>query len=532
MLMQETQRSKLKLNAEYNIVEDLLERHVRSAPNNPAVHLASTENLAIVKTVSYSELYSMVNKIGNALVKLGVEREQRVAIMLNDGIEFASTFLAAMKIGAVPILFSTFLSEEQLHFLLDDSRSKVLFVSNDVVPKIKKEGLLYTKHFISETKTDRTISYENFLGDASDKLEPAKTSKDDVAFWFFTSGSTGIPKGVVHLHHDLYYAGLSYYDDVLHATSNDRFLTGAKLFFSAGLGFGLYGPLIMGASTVLYPGRPSAEIMLTLIQNAKPTAFLSVPTLYAQMNKILETKSFDLSSVSIFATGGESLSPRVFEDWTTRTGKEITEAIGSAEVGHHYISNALGSARHNTCGKLMDGYEAKIVDDNGTELGTNQIGKLLVKGESSFVYYWHMHEATKRTILGEWINTGDLFYKDEDSYYHFCGRTDFSFKINGLWVSPIEIENAIMDSRMVAECCVVSVEGADGISRPVACIAPKEHDGSQESIQAVIEKHLEGKLSRYKIPKKFVFVQSLTKTSVGKVDRSAISKSARDTIHF
>ena len=530
--MSEAQRSKLKLNADYNIVEDLLERHVRSAPNSPAIHLASTENLAIVMTVSYSQLYSKVNQIGNALVKLGVEREQRVAIMLNDGIEFASTFLAAMKIGAVPILFSTFLNEEQLHFLLNDSRSKVLFISNDLVPKLRRQGLLYTKHFVSESPTAQTISFDEFLNGISDKLEPAKTSKDDVAFWFFTSGSTGIPKGVVHLHHDLYYAGLTYYDDVLHATSNDRFLTGAKLFFSAGLGFGLYGPLIMGASTVLYPGRPSAEIMLTLIQNAKPTAFLSVPTLYAQMNKILESKSFDLSSVRIFATGGESLSPRVFEDWKARTGKEITEAIGSAEVGHHYISNIVGSARHNTCGKLMDGYEAKIVDDNGNELGVNQIGKLLVKGESSFVNYWHMHEATKRTILGDWINTGDLFYIDEDGYYHFCGRTDFSFKINGLWVSPIEIENAIMDSRIVAECCVVSVEGADGISRPVAYIVPKEQDREQPSVQATIEKHLEGKLSRYKIPKKFVFVSSLTKTTVGKVDRSAISKGARDSIRF
>jgi len=532
-------RSQLKLDAQFNIVDELLERHVKESPNRPAIHLISPETLKISRSITYEQLKSHVNLVGNALLRAGVEREQRVAIMLNDGLEFVSTFLAAMKIGAVPILFSTFLSEGQLRFLLDDSRAKALFISSDLVGKLRgiRATLEFTKHFISEKESDCTTPYAEFCEGVSDKLDPAKTSKDDVAFWFFTSGSTGVPKGVVHLHHDMYYAGLTYYDDVLHANREDRFLSGAKLYFSAGLGFGLYGPLIMGASTILYPGRPSATVILSIIQNAKPTAFLCVPTLYAQMSKLLESSSspVNLSSVRIFATGGESLSPRVFEEWKARTGVEITEAIGSAEVGHHYISNVVGSARPNTCGKLMEGYEAKIVDDDGKELGPNEIGKLLVKGESSFVGYWHMHEATKRTIIGDWINTGDLFYKDEDSYFHFCGRTDFSFKISGLWVSPIEIENAIMDSRLASECCVVSIEGSDGISRPVAYVTPKNQltSGSDEQeLESAITKLLETRLSKYKIPKKFVFVQSLQKTAVGKIDRSAISKHARETVRM
>ncbi|MHB8565849.1 MAG: benzoate-CoA ligase family protein [Nitrososphaerales archaeon] len=529
-------RSKLKLDSQFNIVEELLERHFKESPNNPAIHLVSPEAFQISQTITYAQLRRQVNLIGNALARAGVEREQRVAIMLNDGLEFVSTFLASMKIGAVPILFSTFLSEEQLRYLLDDSRAKALFISSDLDGKLQgiKSGLEYTKHFVSEKKTDCTISYAEFLAGVSDKLDVAKTSKDDIAFWFFTSGSTGIPKGVVHLHHDMYYAGLTYYDDVLHANQWDRFLSGAKLFFSAGLGFGLYGPLVMGASTILYPGRSSANVILSIIQAAKPTAFLSVPTLYAQMSKLLETSPMDLSSVRIFATGGESLSPRVFEDWKARTGLEVTEAIGSAEVGHHYISNIVGSARPNSCGKLMDGYEAKIVDDNGAELGPNEIGKMLVKGESSFVYYWHMHEATKKTIIGEWINTGDLFYRDEDSYFHFCGRTDFSFKISGLWVSPIEIENAIMDTRFASECCIVSIEGSDGISRPVAYVVPNYQtaSGNEQQLEFAIVKRLETTLSKYKIPKKFVFVQTLEKTTVGKVDRSSISKHAYETLRM
>ncbi|MDG6994851.1 MAG: benzoate-CoA ligase family protein [Nitrososphaerota archaeon] len=525
-------RSQLNLNAQFNIVEELLEKNVRSSPNNMALYLISPETLQVEQAITYDNLERHVNLIGNALAKNGVEREQRVAVMLNDGLELVSTFLASMKIGAVPILFSTHFNEEHLLFLLNDSRAKALFIGTDIVDKLHhvKPKLEFTEHFISEKKTEDTVSYDEFLRGFSDKLDITNTSKDDIAFWFFTSGSTGIPKGVIHLHHDLYYAGLTYYDDVLHANQEDRFLSGAKLFFSAGLGFGLYGPLIMGASTILYPGRPSASTMLSILQNAKPTAFLAVPTLYAQISQLPEFTSADLSSVRVFATGGESLSPRIFEDWKAQTGLEITEAVGSAEVGHHYISNTLGKARPNTCGRLMEGYEAKIVDDEGKELGPNQIGKLLVKGESTFVCYWHMHEATKKTIIGEWINTGDLFYRDDESYFHFCGRADFSFKIHGLWVSPIEIENAIIDTRLVSECCVVSIEGLDGISIPIAYLVPKEKGGNELQLESEITKRLERKLSKYKIPRKYVFVQSLQKTNVEKIDRSAILKRARESV--
>ena len=359
-----------------------------------------------------------------------------------------------------------------------------------------------------------------------------KTSRDDIAFWFFTSGSTGRPKGVMHLHHDICYAGLTYYSDVLGASREDRFLSGAKLYFSAGLGFGLYGPLIMGASTVLYSGSPSAGVMLNLIQNTKPSAFLSVPTLYAQMIQALKTKRFDISSVRVFATGGESLSPLIFNEWKELTGIEITEAIGSAEVCHHYISNPRGNARPGTCGKLIQGYGAKIVDDEGKELGANNIGKLLVKGESTFVGYWHMHEATQRAIIGEWINTGDMFYVDSDGYFHFCGRTDFSFKIHGLWVSPIEIENAIMDTGLVNECSVVPVERSDGIVAPVAYVVPKQKESPEIKLVAAIEGMLSAKISGYKIPKKFVLCSNLAKTAVGKLDRSAILRNARSTLNL
>lgn len=529
-------RSRLRLDQQFNIVAELLEKNVSNSPGHPVIHLVSPDTLRVVRSTTYSELEQQVNRIGNALVNSGVEIEKRVAIMLNDGLEFVSTFLATMKIGAVPILFSTHLSDEQLLFLLNDSRAKTLFIGMDYVEKLERirSKLEYTGRFISEKRADTVIDYDEFTRGTSDRLESAKTSKDDVAFWFFTSGSTGMPKGVVHLHHDLYYAGLRYYEDVLHATQADKFLSAAKLFFSAGLGFGLYGPLIMGASTVLFPGRSSAESMLKIIENAKPTAFLAVPTLYAQMAKTLSSSSgfavSNLSSVRIFATGGESLSPRIFEEWKNLTGVEITEAIGAAEVTHHYISNILGRARPNTCGKLMEGYEAKIVDEQGNELGPNQIGRLLVKGESSFVYYWHLHEATKRTIIGDWVNTGDLFYKDDEDYFHFCGRTDFSFKIHGLWVSPIEIENAILDSRLVRECCVVSIESVDGISAPIAYVVTRDENYNDVQITDLLEKSLETRLSKYKIPKRFIFLQSLPKTNVGKLDRSAISKIARETI--
>ncbi|MGI0079588.1 MAG: AMP-binding protein, partial [Nitrososphaerales archaeon] len=399
-------KSSVTLPQRFNIVEELLERHVGATPKAIALHLISPESLKVASTVTYEQLGAITNRIGNGLLHAGVKREQRIAIMLNDGLEFAATFFGAMKIGVVPILFSTYLSEEKLLFLLNDSRAKALFLGDDLTTKISgiRDKLEFTKRIVSP-KGSSGISYDEFTRNELEYLKVEPTSRDDVAFWFFTSGSTGMPKGVVHLHHDLYYAGLTYYDDVLHALPTDIFLSGAKLYFSAGLGFGLYGPLIMGASTVLYPERPSASAMLEIIGHARPTAFLGVPTLYAQMLQIVSSGQNDISSVRIFAAGGEPLSPQTFAGWKQKTGVEITEAIGSAEIGHHYISNVPGAGRPGTCGKLMVGYEARIVDDKFHEAGPEEMGTLLIKGESTFAYYWHMKEATRRTILGEWINT-------------------------------------------------------------------------------------------------------------------------------
>ena len=521
--------SALGLPDEFNIAEELLDRHARDSPNSVAVSLVSQETLKINRDITYFELEKMTSQVGNALVDGGVQPEQRIAIMLNDGLEFVSSFLGALKLGAVPILFSTYLSEEHLLFLLNDSRAKTLIIEQELVPKLSniRPHLRYTKEVVSTKEVGDVISYHDFVRDKSDRMETMKTSKNDVAFWFFTSGSTGFPKGVVHLHHDLYHAGLTYYDNVLHVRKEDRLFSGAKLYFSAGLGFGLYGPLLMGASTILHPGKSTAQNVLEIMKNARPTAFLGVPTLYAQMLQLIDEQARDISSVRIFATGGEPLSTHVFKEWKSRLGIEITEAIGAAEVCHHYISNVLGEARSDTCGRLMEGYEAKIVDEAGKELEPNQIGKLMVKGESTFVYYWHLHEETKRALVGEWVNTGDLFYLDEEGYYHFCGRTDFSFKIHGLWVSPIEIENAVLETGLVSECCVVSIEGGDGISKPIAYLVPKDSKFTSEDLTIRVESLLSKKLGKYKLPKKYVMISSIEKTTVGKIDRSAILNRAR-----
>ena len=525
-------KSDLGLPDEFNIVEELLDRHAKDSPNSVALSLVSPETLKISRDITYFELEKMSSQVGNALIDGGVQPEQRIAIMLNDGAEFVSSFLGALKLGAVPILLSTYLSEEQLLFLLNDSRAKALIMEQELIPKLSaiKPHLRYTKELVSTKAVGEMISYQDFVRDKSDRMETMKTSKNDVAFWFFTSGSTGFPKGVVHLHHDLYYAGLTYYDDVLRVRKDDRLFSGAKLYFSAGLGFGLYGPLIMGASTILHSGKSTAKNVLEIMKNARPTAFLGVPTLYAQILRLIDEQGGDISSVRIFATGGEPLSTYIFKDWKKRLGIEITEAIGAAEVCHHYISNVLGEARPDTCGRLMKGYEAKIVDEAGKELEPNQIGKLMVKGESTFVYYWHLHEATKHAVVGEWVNTGDLFYVDEEGYYHFCGRTDFSFKIHGLWVSPIEIENALLETGLVRECCVVSIEGSDGISKPIAYLVPNDSKFTSEDLTMKVESLLSKKLNKYKLPKKYVIVRSIEKTTVGKIDRSAILNSARMTV--
>jgi benzoate-CoA ligase family protein len=523
-----TRRSKISLPERFNIVEELLEKPASSVPNSVAIREVSPTTLEVVRTYTYVDLYRSVNKIANSLRESNILPEQRIGIMMDDGVDFVSAFLAILKVGAVAVMLNTYVDEAWLKFILNDSYIRGLFIGKNYLPKLVavRNDLRHTRLVVSTTEADGTRSLEEFVRHSSPVSEVESVSRDDIAFWYFTSGSTGRPKGVAHHHHDMYYAGLAYYDDTLRARSKDIFFSSAKLYFSAGMGFGLYGPFLIRGSTVLYPGKLAADTLLQIISRAKPTLFLAVPTIYARMLEAIVLKKFDVSSVRIFVAGGEFLPPQVFQKWKDTVGIEITDGMGAAEVCHYFTSNIPGQSRPVTCGRMIEGYEARIVGADGKDVKEGDIGSLLVKGKSTFAYYWHMDELTKRTKLGEWVSTGDLVYRDKEGYIYFCGREDHSFKIHGLWVSPIEIENEILSTEIIRECCVVSLTTANGIAEPVAYLVANSLGADKEKITEEIKGRLKAKLSGYKIPKGFVFLGSLPKTSVDKLDRSTLLKEA------
>jgi benzoate-CoA ligase family protein len=372
------------------------------------------------RTLTYGQVAEMVNRVGNALRDLGVEMENRVLLLLYDSPEFAASFFGAMKIGAVPVPVNTMMRAQDYEYLLNNSRAKVLIAHRplwDEVVKVRAR-LKYLKYVIivGEPASDQQ-AFDQWIAQAPPALEPAPTSKDDMAFWLYSSGSTGFPKGAVHLQHDMVYCADLYARPILGIGPDDVTFSAAKLFFAYGLGNNLYFPFRVGASAILYAGRPLPETMFEIISRDKPTIFFGVPTLYAAMLAVRDAEiKYDLSSLRLCVSAGEALPPELFRRWQDRFGTEILDGIGTTEILHIFISNQAGRVKPGSSGLVVPGYEAKIVDEEGQPVASGDIGNLLIKGESTCAYYWNQHDKTKQTIQGEWIVTGDKYSRDEDDY--------------------------------------------------------------------------------------------------------------------
>jgi benzoate-CoA ligase len=382
----------------------------------------------------------------------------------------------------------------------------------------------YLKHLIVVGKPQgRALDYAAIVGTASDKLEPEPTTKDDVCFWAYTSGSTGPPKGAVHLQHDMITMTDLFAKPVLGMTEDDLCFSASKLFFSYGLGNSLYFPFRFGASTVLWPERPDPEKILQVIERYRPTFFFSVPTLYARLLRV--EKKYDLSSLRICLSSGEPLPPALFHQWKDRFGLELLDVVGSTEATHDFLANGPGRAKPGSSGEVTPAFEAKIVDDQGREVPIGEVGNLLVKGAATSPYYWNKHEHSQRMMQGEWLKTGDTYYRDAEGYYWYCGRSDDMLKVGGLWVSPIEIENTLMEHAAVLEAAVIGQEDADGLLKPKAYVLLKGEFQPSDSLRAELQAHVKTKLAPYKYPRWVEFVPDLPKTVTGKIQRFRLRSS-------
>ena len=470
--------------------------------------------------VTYQEVFEKVNRTGNALKELGVEIENRVLLVLADSPEFAFSFFGAIKIGAVPIPTNPWMGAKDYEYLINDSRARAVIVHESALPEIEKiwDGPRFLKHVIVVGKArGKALSYESLIAKASAKLDAEATSKDDVCFWAYTSGSTGAPKGAVHLQHDMITISDLFVKPVLGMNETDLCFSASKMFFSYGLGNSLYFPFRFGASTVLWPEKPDPEKILQVIEKYRPTFFFSVPTLFARFLRV--EKKYDLSSLRTCLSSGEPLPPAIFHQWKERTGLDLLDVVGSTEATHDFLANRPGRAKPGSSGEVTPAFEAKIVDEEGREVPLGEVGNLMVKGDANAPYYWNKHEQTKRMMQGEWLKTGDTYCCDEEGYYWYCGRSDDMMKVGGLWVSPIEIENTLMEHPAVLEAAVIGAQDADGLLKPKAYVLLKSEFTASVQLQTDLQSHVKSKLTPYKYPRWVEFVEDLPKTVTGKIQR-------------
>lgn len=501
----------------YNEAERFVDYHVQQGRGDKiAIYHKDDE-------ITYKQVMENVNRTGNALKSLGIEMENRVMVVALDCPELVYTFFGAMKIGAVPCNVNTMLMPKDYLYMLNDSRAKALVVSKELLPGILevKNDLLYLKHIIViDGGPEGTIDFNSWISGFPTECETAPTGPDDTAFWLYSSGSTGFPKGTVHLHHNMSYSAECYAVRVLKMTENDRTFSVARLFFAYGLGNGLFFPFYVGASTILHPGRPQPDHLISIINRYKPTVYFGVPTSY---NAILQVENLkekcDFSSIRIAASAGEALPGNVWKHWKEDLGVEILDGIGSTEILHIYISNRIGESRPDCTGTLVPGYEAKVVDPDGNELPNGESGILMMKGESIATAYWNKHEKTKNTYQGQWFNTGDQYMRDDEGYFTYAGRGDDMIKAGGIWVSPIEVENTLMLHPAVLECGVAGIADDDGLIKPKAFVVFKEGITVTDELMNEVKLFVKKTIAPFKFPRWIEQIDELPKTATGKIQR-------------
>ena len=487
---------------------------------------------------TYAEVQRMANRVGNALLALGLNMEDRVLIVLPDSIEFVAAWFGAAKIGAVITMVNTILPTSDYEYYLDYTRAKVAFVHSSVMDRFAPAASRsrFLKHMvvagddfsgclIGIEGQSSVISYEEAVGGASDQLETAPTLRDDLAIWLFTSGSTGHPKAAVHLQHDLPYNTECYAKQVLGINENDITLGVPKLFFGYATGTDLLFPFAVGGAAALFSERSTAETIFRMIEKFRPTILTSVPTMINAMLQVEDAPArYDLSCLRFCLSAGEALPPELYKRWVDTFGVEILDGIGSAEMFHIYISNYPGDVVPGSLGRIVPGYEASIVDAEGREVPVGQMGTLKVKGDSAALCYWNAHEKSKQTFAGDWCTTGDQFLRDERGYYWYCGRTDEMLKVSGIYVSPTEIENCLLEHPAVRECAVVGAKDEQGLIKPKSYVVLAEGYQAGEELDRDLKQFVKGNLAPYKYPRWIEFRDSLPKNDRGKIDRKALKQ--------
>ena len=501
---------------DYNAAHDLIARNLDAGRG------AKTAFIDDAGAYSYAELADRVDRCAGALTALGLQQEDRIMVCLLDGIDFPAVFLGAIKAGIVPVATNTLLTSADYDFMLADSRAKALVVSEALwpvfAPIVAKQRAL--RHIIvSGGDNHGQLDLSALMAAAAGGYAAAATTSDDACFWLYSSGSTGTPKGTVHLHSHLLQTAELYARPILGIRTDDVVFSAAKLFFAYGLGNGLTFPLSVGATAVLMAERPTPAAVFRRLKQHRPSIFYGVPTLYGAMLASPELPTRDELKLRVCTSAGEALPADIGRRFTERFGVDILDGIGSTEMLHIFLSNRPGDVRYGTTGKAVPGYELRLVNEAGDPAAPGEIGELQICGPSSALMYWNSREKTKNTFMGPWTRSGDKYVVDAEGYYTYCGRSDDMLKVSGIYVSPFEVEAALMTHEAVLEAAVVAHTDADQLIKPKAYVVLKAGIKADQALAAALQSHVKSQLAPYKYPRWIEFKDELPKTATGKIQR-------------
>ena len=463
-----------------------------------------------------------MNRFASAITGLGVQREQRVLLCLLDTIDFPTAFLGSIKAGVVPVAANTLLTTNDYDYMLRDSRARVLVVSVQLLPAIapllgKLPDLAHV--IVSGGDADTHLSLKRLMADADTAFEPADTTCDDACFWLYSSGSTGAPKGTVHVHSSMINTAELFATPILGLREDDVVFSAAKLFFAYGLGNALSFPMSVGATTVLMAERPTPAAVFARLRKHQPTIFYAVPTLFAALLASPELPKRGELKMRLCTSAGEALPADIGRRWTEHFGVEILDGIGSTEMLHVFLANRPGKVKYGTTGMPVPGYELRVLDEHGEPVGAGEVGELQVSGPTAAIGYWNSRDKTRATFQGPWTRCGDKYSVDSDGYYVYAGRSDDMLKVSGIYVSPVEVESALITHAAVLEAAVVGREDEERLVKPIAYVVLKAGEKPTDALAMALQQHVKSKLAPYKYPRWIEFIDELPKTATGKIQR-------------
>ncbi len=509
----------------YNAVSDFVDAHI---------NLGRAGKIAFVdpdRSLTYGELQARSMRFANALRALGVHHEDRVALLLHDTVDYPVAFWGTIRAGSIALPLNTFITVPQYAYILADSRASVLVaaapLAQSIWPMIDLLPHLKTIVLVGAIEDDKTHFpgrdvhlFEDVIAQANRAPFTADTLSDEVAFWMYTSGSTGDPKGVKHVHSSLMATARLMGQGVIGINENDVVHSASKLFFAYGLGNAMSFPLSVGATAALWPYRPSPEGVFEMMRKHRPTIFYGVPSLYAALLAHPEIcKGAGSDRLRVCVSAGEALPAHIGERWREVVGIDVLDGIGSTELLNTFLSNRPDDIRYGSTGKPVPGYDIRIVDEHGRDVDSVEFGELIVRGPSAGEGYWNQRAKSRRTFCGEWTYTGDKYRCNADGYYYYCGRTDDMFKVSGMWVSPFDVETALASHEAVLEAAVIGKEDADGLIKPKAYIVLKNGVTADDNLFETLKSHVKERAGSWKFPRWIELRKDLPRTATGKIQR-------------